>query len=88
MTRMNKTFTEQMVFMTVTLLIVKVLSALYRVPYQNILGDEGLYVYNQIYPFIGLCTICALYGIPSAYVEYLKRGFIFRRLHVLSLIHI
>ncbi|GEM_PF-269480 len=83
MTRMNKTFTEQMVFMTVTLLIVKVLSALYRVPYQNILGDEGLYVYNQIYPFIGLCSICALYGIPSAYAEYLKRGFIFRSLHVL-----
>lgn len=35
------------VVLTGALIVVKVLSALYRVPYQNVLGDEGLYAYQQ-----------------------------------------
>ena len=39
----SKTAFNGVVVLTLALIIVKVLSALYRVPYQNILGDEGLY---------------------------------------------
>ncbi|WP_158738512.1 polysaccharide biosynthesis protein [Alteribacillus sp. YIM 98480] len=42
----------------------KVLSALYRVPYQNITGDVGYYVYQQIYPFYGAAMVVAMYGFP------------------------
>ena len=31
-------------------LISKLLGALYRIPYQNITGDLGYYVYTQVYP--------------------------------------
>ncbi|WP_017470334.1 putative polysaccharide biosynthesis protein [Amphibacillus jilinensis] len=47
-------------------LLSKVLSAGYRIPLQNITGDVGFYVYQQIYPFIGTATVLALYGFPAA----------------------
>ncbi|MFB4165048.1 oligosaccharide flippase family protein [Alteribacillus sp. JSM 102045] len=42
----------------------KILSALYRVPYQNITGDLGYYVYQQIYPFYGAAMVISMYGFP------------------------
>lgn len=47
-------------------LLSKVISAGYRIPLQNITGDVGFYMYQQIYPFIGMATILALYGFPAA----------------------
>ena len=47
-------------------LISKILSAGYRVPLQNLTGDFGFYVYQQIYPFLGMVLILSLYGFPSA----------------------
>ncbi len=44
----------------------KVLSAMYRIPLQNLTGDYGYYIYQQIYPIIGIALMLALYGIPSA----------------------
>lgn len=46
--------------------ISKVLSAGYRIPLQNLTGDLGFYIYQQVYPFIGLVMILSLYGFPSA----------------------
>ncbi|MFB5663759.1 oligosaccharide flippase family protein [Alteribacillus sp. HJP-4] len=45
-------------------LLGKVLSALYRVPYQNITGDIGYYVYQQVYPFYGAAMMISMYGFP------------------------
>lgn len=47
-----------------TSLIVKVLSAIYRVPFQNIVGNEGFYIYQQVYPIYALGMTIALSGIP------------------------
>lgn len=47
-----------------TSLIVKVLSAIYRVPFQNLVGDEGFYVYQQVYPIYGIAMTLALSGVP------------------------
>ena len=58
------------VVLTIALIIVKVLSALYRVPYQNILGDEGLYAYQQVYPIVALGVILTMNAIPSACLLY------------------
>lgn len=54
------------VILTLALIIVKILSALYRIPYQNVLGDEGLYAYQQIYPIVALGVILSMNAIPSA----------------------
>ena len=42
--------------LTITAFFVKLLSLLYKVPYQNLSGDEGLYVFQQVYPLIGIYT--------------------------------
>lgn len=56
----------------------KVLSAGYRIPLQNLTGDVGFYIYQQVYPFLGIVTILSLYGFPSAIsqitAELLARG--------------
>ncbi|MGD6857713.1 putative polysaccharide biosynthesis protein [Bacillus infantis] len=45
-------------------LITKVLSAVYRVPFQNIVGDVGFYIYQQVYPFYGIAIVLSTYGFP------------------------
>ncbi|WP_102273305.1 putative polysaccharide biosynthesis protein [Cytobacillus massiliigabonensis] len=50
--------------LTIAALITKVLSAMYRVPFQNIVGDVGFYIYQQVYPFYGVALVLATNGFP------------------------
>jgi polysaccharide transporter, PST family len=52
------------VILTIAALFLKVLSAIYRIPYQNLVGDVGYYIYQQIYPFFGVGITLATYGFP------------------------
>ncbi|MEJ8777263.1 putative polysaccharide biosynthesis protein [Pseudogracilibacillus sp. ICA-222130] len=67
---MKQTDTNQVVqgalLLTIAGLFGKVLSAIYRVPLQNLTGDIGFYVYQQIYPLIGMVMMLSLYGFPAA----------------------
>ncbi|MGE7604805.1 putative polysaccharide biosynthesis protein [Peribacillus sp. NPDC097675] len=45
-------------------IIVKILSAAYRIPYQNIAGDIGFYIYQQVYPFYGVALTLSTIGFP------------------------
>lgn len=63
--RINQLITGAL-FLTVAGLISKVLSAMYRIPLQNLTGDLGFYTYQQIYPLIATVTILSLYGFPMA----------------------
>lgn len=42
----------------------KILSAVYRVPLQNMVGDHGYYVYQQIYSIYGIFGVLSLTGLP------------------------
>ncbi|MDR3189577.1 MAG: polysaccharide biosynthesis protein [Lactobacillaceae bacterium] len=46
-------------------LIAKILSAVYRVPFQNMAGNTGFYVYQQVYPIYGIGIVLALSGWPA-----------------------
>ncbi|MCM3093666.1 oligosaccharide flippase family protein [Cytobacillus sp. AMY 15.2] len=50
--------------LTIAALITKILSAIYRVPFQNIVGDVGFYIYQQVYPFYGIIIVLSTYGFP------------------------
>lgn len=52
------------VILSIAALIAKVLSAVYRVPFQNMVGNTGFYVYQQVYPIYGLGMTFALSGFP------------------------
>lgn len=64
--------------LTLAGMISKVLSAMYRIPLQNLTGDLGFYTYQQIYPLIATVIILSLYGFPLAVsrltAEQLKNG--------------
>lgn len=57
--------------LTITAFFVKLLSLLYKVPYQNISGDEGLYVFQQVYPLIGIYTTLNGIVLPTIISELL-----------------
>lgn len=59
-------FMKGAVLLTISALIVKALSAVYRIPFQNIVGDQGFYIYQQVYPFIGVLTVWTSYGFAVA----------------------
>ena len=52
--------------LTIAALIVKVLSAIYRVPFQNLVGDEGFYIYQQVYPFMAIFVVWTSSGFAVA----------------------
>jgi polysaccharide transporter, PST family len=50
--------------LTISALLTKILSAVYRVPFQNIVGDVGFYIYQQVYPIYGIVLALSTYGFP------------------------
>lgn len=63
----NKTSNELFrgaLILSAAAIIVKVLSAAYRIPYQNIAGDIGFYIYQQVYPFYGVAFTLSTIGFP------------------------
>lgn len=61
-----KNYMKGALLLTVAALLVKVLSAVYRVPYQNLVGDQGFYVYQQVYPFISFFVVWTASGFAVA----------------------
>lgn len=52
--------------LSISAIIVKILGAMYRVPFQNMVGDQGFYMYQQVYPFIGIFVVWTSYGLSVA----------------------
>lgn len=50
--------------LAIAALLTKILSAVYRVPFQNIVGDTGFYIYQQVYPIYGVALVLATTGFP------------------------
>ncbi|MBW1604779.1 polysaccharide biosynthesis protein [Lactobacillus sp. Sy-1] len=50
--------------LTLSSLIAKALSAAYRIPLQNLVGNIGFYIYQQVYPIYGIGMTFALSGLP------------------------
>lgn len=60
----KKDMMQGVVILTIAALIAKVLSAVYRIPLENFVGDTGFYIYQQIYPIYGIGMTLALNGLP------------------------
>src|SRR5690625_5009713 len=52
--------------LTLAGIVSKILSAGYRIPLQNLTGDYGFYIYQQVYPILGMVLVLSLYGFPTA----------------------
>lgn len=64
--------------LTLASFLTKILSAFYRIPFQNIVGDVGFYIYQQIYPFYGMAIVLSTTGFPvvisKLYAEQKEKG--------------
>lgn len=56
-------------WVTLASLFVKVLSIVYKIPYQNLTGDKGFYIYQQIYPLYALIQQVGSFALPLAVSE-------------------
>ena len=74
----SKDLVKGAMILTLAALVTKILSAVYRVPFQNIVGDIGFYIYQQVYPFYGIVMVLSTYGFPvvisKLYTEQQARG--------------
>lgn len=61
-----KNYMKGAMILTIAALAVKVLSAIYRVPFQNMVGDAGFYIYQQVYPFISIFVVWTSSGFAVA----------------------
>lgn len=66
MTRGKQSFMKGAAILGVAALFTKLLGAVYRIPYQNITGNEGMFVYQQVYPLYSTLLILATAGFPIA----------------------
>lgn len=64
-----KTVMQGALLLSVASLIAKILSAVYRVPFQNMVGNTGFYVYQQIYPIYGIGMTFALSGCQCLFLN-------------------
>ncbi|ARK24967.1 hypothetical protein SporoP37_10030 [Sporosarcina sp. P37] len=69
-----KSFMKGASILTMAAVIVKVLSAVYRVPFQNLVGDKGFYIYQQVYPFIGIFIVWTSSGFAVAVSKMLAES--------------
>ena len=67
-----KSYMKGAALLTIAAIVVKLLSAVYRVPFQNLVGDEGFYIYQQVYPFIAIITTWTSYGFAVALSKILS----------------
>lgn len=63
-TKINTTLFQGALILTLASLLSKLLSAVYRVPFQNMVGDEGFYIFQQAYPFYGISMTLSLTAAP------------------------
>ncbi|WP_235888216.1 putative polysaccharide biosynthesis protein [Neobacillus paridis] len=63
-TSSSQTLVKGTFILTIAAVVTKILSAVYRVPFQNIVGDIGFYIYQQVYPFYGIAVVLSTTGFP------------------------
>lgn len=60
--------------LTVAAVMVKIMSVVYRLLYQNFAGDVGFYVYQQIYPLYALAVTLGGTGFPVVISQYMAEA--------------
>lgn len=66
---MKKKLFNSAVTITISSFLVKILSIIYKIPYQNLTGDMGFYIYQQLYPLFALFVAYASFALPLAISE-------------------
>ncbi|ERJ12457.1 oligosaccharide flippase family protein [Haloplasma contractile] len=71
---MEQKLVKGALFLTLSSFIVKLLSFVYKVPYQNVIGNEGFYVFQQLYPFFTITVSSAVFAFPYVISNQINRS--------------
>jgi PST family polysaccharide transporter len=66
MEKVQRSFLTGAAILSLATMVCRFLGAVYRIPYQNITGNEGMYVYSQVYPLYSVLLLLATAGFPLA----------------------
>ncbi len=68
----HKSFVQGAFILGMAALISKILGGIYRIPYQNIVGNEGLALYNLVYPMYTTLLVVSTAGFPIAVSKFVS----------------
>lgn len=87
-----KNYMKGAAILTIAAILVKILSAVYRVPFQNMVGDEGFYIYQQVYPFIAVFIVWTTSGVAVSVSKLLVdvdvEGSYFKRPYIIKVVFV
>ena len=69
---MQTSLKKNATILTLLMLVKKLFSILYKIPYQNLTGDAGFYVFQQIYPLIALLMLLTGFALPTVIASLLS----------------
>ncbi|WNZ91612.1 oligosaccharide flippase family protein [Streptococcus iniae] len=55
-------------------LVSKILATLYKIPYQNLVGDRGVYAYQQVYPLLAIISALSLTALPNVIASIAQKN--------------
>ncbi len=68
----QKSFIKGAMILGIAALVSKLLGGIYRIPYQNIVGNEGLALYNLVYPMYTTLLTVSTAGFPIAVSKFVS----------------
>ncbi len=71
---MSGTFVRSTLILTIATLISKILGSVFRIPLQNIAGDEVLGIFTLVYPVYMTALILSVAGIPLAISQLISKA--------------
>ncbi|MCF6410111.1 putative polysaccharide biosynthesis protein [Pseudalkalibacillus salsuginis] len=71
---MSGTFVRSTLILTIATLISKILGSVFRIPLQNIAGDEVLGIFTLVYPVYMTALILSVAGIPIAISQLISKA--------------
>lgn len=73
---MNQTFIKSTLILSIATLISKILGSIFRIPLQNIAGDEVLGIFSLVYPVYMVALILSVAGIPIAISKLISEAIV------------
>lgn len=73
---MNNTFLKSTLILTIATLASKILGSIFRIPLQNIAGDEVLGIFSLVYPVYMVALTLSVAGIPVAISQLISQALV------------
>lgn len=73
---MNNTFLKSALILTIATLASKILGSIFRIPLQNIAGDEVLGIFSLVYPVYMVALTLSVAGIPVAISQLISQALV------------